>query len=110
MNTDMTNKEIEASERQLDNWLALQWSDSIYRIVERHCDEDEICEAMIELVASEKDEDRRDCFKGALIEAMVQAERSNDSFKHYTHYLWIMSKDWFRDHLEVYEDICSELL
>lgn len=110
MNTDMSEKEIKRGEEILDNWLRLSWSNEIYNITSSHCDEDEIFKAMLDTWVNEKDEDKKEKLEGALIEAAIHAVRTDDSFKHYTHYLFIMNKEWFRDQPAIFDDICKELL
>ena len=119
MNTDMSEKEIKRSEEVADNWLRLQWSDDVYRIVTRYIDESDICERLLDIVVDKavdigldaNNEDEYLRVRSVVTEAMVEAQGKSDTFYHYASYLWLMDKNWFQYHDEaMFDDIVKELL
>lgn len=113
MNTDMTNKEIEASERLLDNWLRLEWSRKIAEITERYADINDVVSAILNCLNwawSHQDEDEQERITGLLADAIGEADGTPDgNFAGACLALWQADKEWFRDHEPVYADICKNL-
>ena len=120
MNTNMTEQEIKRSEERLDNWIRIKSDDKIDdRIVEiarKHIDVTEVCEAMLNIVATEYlrvDDNAESAIAkvtSIMAEAMSEAEGKKDLFAHHLFYLWLMDKDYFEDNEDIFEDITNELL
>lgn len=114
MNTNMTNNEIEASERQLDNWMRLEWSNQIAEITERYADINDVTNAILESLTTaydKQEEDEYERIAGLLADAIGEADGTPDgNFTGACFAMWRADKEWFRDNERVYEDICKELL
>lgn len=114
MNTDMSEKEVQASEQQLDNWLRLEWSDKIAEITDRYADINDVTSAILDsltLAYDKQDEDECDHIAGLLAYAIGEAPGTPDgNYAGACFALWRADKEWFRDHDEVYADIVKELL
>lgn len=93
-----------------DAWHSLEWSDAICEIVARYKQLDDIIDALIDLATCEDDEDWAERNRNIFIEAVGQAQGEKDLMKHYTRYLWLVSKQWFADDERIYADIVKELL
>jgi len=114
MNTNMTEKEIRASEEQLDSWLRLEWSDRIAEITERYADINDVVSAILDslIVAYENyNDDKQELITSLLADAIGEAPGNADgNFAGACFALWQADKEWFRDNERVYEDICEDLL
>ena len=114
MNTGMTEKEIRASEEQLDNWIRLEWSPKIAEITERHADINDVTSAILDslIVAYENyNDDKQELIASLLADAIGEAPGTPDgNFAGACFALWLADKEWFCDNERVFDDICGELL